>query len=114
MPLDYLHTDYREPHRARARQLLRDHPEVKDLAGHLPFTFVFIAGIVALQVGLALALAGQPWWVIVLAAWLLGAFADHALWTLIHECTHNLVFRGSPANALASILANLPIVFPAA
>jgi sphingolipid delta-4 desaturase len=112
--VDYLHTDYREPHRDRARRLLRDHPEVKELAGHLPLTFAFILGVVALQVTIAFALAAQPWWVIVAAAWLVGAFADHALWTLIHECTHNLVFRSSRANALAAIVANLPIVFPAA
>jgi len=114
MVLDYLRTDYREPHRERARRLLRDHPEVKELAGNLPFTFLFVVGIVALQVGVAVLLADQPWWVILAAAWLVGAFADHALWTLIHEATHNMIFRGSAANALASIVANLPILFPAA
>src|SRR5262249_15487079 len=63
---------------------------------------------------LALGLAGQPWWVILLASWLVGAFACHALWTLIHECAHNLVFRSSRASTLASLVAHLPILFPAA
>src|SRR2546427_4502570 len=42
------------------------------------------------------------------------AFADHALWVLIHECAHNLVFARPAANGLLSIFANLPIVLPGA
>jgi sphingolipid delta-4 desaturase len=49
-----------------------------------------------------------------LVAYSLGAICDHALWTLIHECTHNLIFRRPRNNALLQIFANLPIVFPAA
>jgi fatty acid desaturase len=67
-----------------------------------------------LQIAIAWALRAQPWWMLLLAAYLVGALADHALWTLIHDCTHNLVFRKTRWNAWLQILANLPIVFPAA
>ncbi len=36
------------------------------------------------------------------------------MWVLIHECTHNLVFRSPTANKIAAIVANGPLVLPAA
>ena len=44
----------------------------------------------------------------------MGAFANHALFVLIHEYTHNVVFKTANANRLGSIFANVAIVFPAA
>jgi len=44
----------------------------------------------------------------------IGATIDHALWTLIHECSHNLVFRSRTGNRLVAIGANLPLVIPSA
>ncbi|HEY4088057.1 MAG TPA: fatty acid desaturase [Bryobacteraceae bacterium] len=51
---------------------------------------------------------------ILLIAFTAGACASHALWTLIHECSHNLVFPKSYLNNLASIAANLPHLLPSA
>ncbi len=113
-PLNFIQVDYKEPHLERTRQLLAAHPEVKDLFGHTPMTAFFVVGIVALQVAMAWGLRHQPWWAILLASWTVGAVANHALWVLIHECTHNLVFRSSRANSWLQIFANLPIIFPAA
>ena len=45
---------------------------------------------------------------------MIGATIDHALWALIHDCCHNLVFRSRTANRLVAILANLPLVVPGA
>jgi len=106
--------NFPEPHLDRTKALLRAHPEVRSLFGPVASTAWFVVGIVAVQVAAAVALRGAPWWAVLLAAYLFGAFADHALWTLIHDCTHNLVFRCSRNNALLQMLANLPIVFPAA
>src|SRR5712664_2710815 len=103
-----------EPHLERTRALLRAHPEVRALFGPVPATAWFVVGIVGLQIVAAILLRTVPWWGVLLAAYLFGAFADHALWTLIHDCTHILVFRRSRNNAMLQILANLPIVFPAA
>ncbi len=49
---------------------------------------------------------------VLLAAWLVGAVADHALWVLIHEAAHNLIVKTPWVNSVATIVANLPIVFP--
>ena len=54
------------------------------------------------------------WWEIFLAAFTVGACASHALWILIHECSHNLVFSKTYLNTLASITANLPHLLPSA
>lgn len=101
-----------EPHRARTQQILREHPEVRRYIGKTPGTFWIIAGTVALQLGLAWLLKSSSWWLILPTAALVGAFANHLLWVLIHECTHNLIFRSPGANTLAGILANLPHGLP--
>ncbi len=105
---------FEEPHLKRTRELLKLHPEVRALFGPTSATAWFVVGIVALQIAAAVLLAKVSWWAVAIAAYAFGAFADHALWTLIHDCTHNLVFRRPRSNALLQILANLPIVFPAA
>ncbi|HVZ26852.1 MAG TPA: fatty acid desaturase, partial [Sediminibacterium sp.] len=52
------------------------------------------------------------WWVLLLVAYLAGALLDHALFVMIHECSHRLLFRSHIANRLAGMLANAPLVFP--
>lgn len=94
--------------------LLANHPEVRGLVGNAPVTSVAIFGIVAAQLLIAWFLRDQPWWLILLVAYGVGAFADHALWTLVHECTHNLVFRKASENSLLQLVANIPIVIPSA
>jgi len=106
--------DYPEPHLERTRALLKAHPEVRGLFGHERSTAFWVVAIVGLQIAVAFAVRAQPWWVLLPVAYAVGALADHALWTLIHDCTHNLVFRKASRNSWLQILANLPIIFPAA
>src|SRR4051812_46810314 len=113
-PADFVRVDSREPHYERTRRLLALHPEVRALVGREPRTAVAIFGIVALQIVLAWMLRDKPWWMILLAAYGIGAFASHALWTLIHECTHNLVFTKSGENSWLQIFANIPLLVPSA
>lgn len=111
---DFIHVDYPEPHAARTKQILAAHPEVRQLFGPTPSTFAWILALVALQIGVTFAVAHAPWWVILIVAYSVGATANHALFVMIHDCTHNLVFKGSNANKVAGIVSNLPIVFPSA
>ena len=105
-----------QSHRVRSRQILAAHPGVRILMGRDPTSFGWTIVLVALQLGIAIGLsvAAAPWWGVMLAAYCIGAFANHALTVLIHEYTHNLVFRTALANRLAAILANFPIVLPVA
>lgn len=101
-----------EPHRIRTKEILKTNPDIRKLIGKNPSTFWIILGVVVLQLTIAFLLRSQPWWLIFLTAYLVGAFADHALFVLIHECAHKLLFRNKTANVLAGIFANIPQIFP--
>jgi sphingolipid delta-4 desaturase len=109
---EFLHTAGADPHRNRAQEILRGHPEVRGHIGTNAWTFGIILGLVAFQVAMAAVVSHRPWWVIFLVALLPGAIASHTLWVTIHECTHNLVFRSRAGNHAAGIVSNLPHVFP--
>lgn len=100
-----------EPHRARTKQILKNHPDVRKLIGKNPLTFLAIVGVVGFQIVGAWYLQDKSWWLVLGAAYLLGAFADHALFVLIHECAHKLLFKNPVANRLSGILANTPLIF---
>ena len=101
-----------EPHRDRTKQILKEHPEMRTLIGKNKTTFWLVVLLVAMQIALGIAISNfNNWWAVFLVAYLVGAFIDHSLFVLIHECTHKLVFKGPTANKLTGILANIPLVF---
>jgi sphingolipid delta-4 desaturase len=108
---DFVNVTSCEPHRNRTREILKQFPDVRKLIGKNPNTFFAILLLVAIQGTLCWVLADQPWWLIIVAAYTIGAFADHALFVMIHEATHKLIFKNRNANRLAGILANTPMVF---
>jgi len=109
---DFVYSEIAEPHRTRTKQILKQFPNLRKLIGKNPNTIFAIIGIVAFQVAGAWFLRDQNWWWIFGAAYLLGAFADHALFVMIHECAHQLLFKSRAANRWAGIFANLPQIFP--
>lgn len=109
---DFVFSSNPEPHRIRTKQILKQHPQVRKLIGKNRFTFSLIVLLVAAQLALSIVLANYSWLFIFLGGYLIGAFIDHALFVMIHECAHRLVFKNQPANKLAGILANVPLVFP--
>jgi sphingolipid delta-4 desaturase len=111
-PADFLWLHTEEPHRSRRRAILAAHPEVTRLMGHEPRTKFVVAGVVALQLGLAYAVRGWGWWPLVALAYAVGGTANHNLFLAIHEITHNLAFKGIRANKTLALFANLPIGVP--
>jgi sphingolipid 4-desaturase/C4-monooxygenase len=109
---DFIYSNSSEPHRVRTRQILKNHPDVRKLIGKNPRTIFFILFLVSFQIAGAFFLADKPWWAIFVAAYFVGAFVDHALFVMIHECAHKLLFKNPVANRLAGIFANIPQVFP--
>src|SRR5476651_2429654 len=105
-------SDESEPHKKRTKKIITQHPEIRELIGRNPYTFLVILFCVSLLFGLAVILQSSSWWLVFLAAYCIGAFASHALFICIHECAHNLVFKNRTLNILSGILANLPLVFP--
>ena len=111
---DYTHVTYGEPHAMRSRHMLAAHPELRSLAGPSPSSAAWTMVLVLAQGVLALVVGNRGWWVWLPAAYIIGATIDHALWALIHDTCHNLVFRSRTANRIVAIVANLPLVVPGA
>ena len=101
-------------HNARRAALLDARPELRALAGPARATAWFAIGAAIVQFGLAAVVAREPWWVILLCAFFVGAFAIHFLNCVIHECTHSLVFGNAAGNRLVAILANTSSLVPSA
>ncbi|MEI9934851.1 MAG: fatty acid desaturase [Ferruginibacter sp.] len=109
---DFILSTSSEPHRIRTKLILKDHPQVRKLIGKNPLTIFAIIGLVAFQITGAFLLADKSWWWVFGAAYFLGAFADHSLFVMIHECAHRLLFKNQAANRWAGMLANIPQIFP--
>ncbi len=101
-------------HHQRHARILRQHPEVRDLFGADPTTAIAVVLTAAGAIGFAAMLRDAPWAIVVVAGWAIGAIPAHALGVLIHECSHNLVARRTWINKGLAIVANLPLVAPAA
>jgi sphingolipid delta-4 desaturase len=103
-----------EPHSARRRAILAAHPELRELFGPSRWTILPILLLVAGQSAVAILITPQPWWAILGTAYTLGAVANLGCWALVHEGGHNLIARSTRANRWWSMIANLPILVPAA
>ncbi|MGE0769556.1 MAG: fatty acid desaturase [Hyphomicrobiaceae bacterium] len=102
------------PHRSRAKTIVRELPELRQLFGPNRWSFAVILGVVALQMAMAALLGRQPFWMAIIVAWLIGAFCNHAMYVMIHEAAHRLIFRQGFANDIAAIIADSVNVIPAA
>lgn len=109
---EFNHSETAEPHIARTKEILKKYPQIKDLMGKNFNTIYYIIGIVAFQILIAYLVRDLAWYWVAAIAWTVGAFANHALFVLIHECTHNMVFKSRVANLWAGILCDLPNAFP--
>ena len=110
----YSVTHSRNPHIRRAQEILRRYPEVRQYFGPYPLTGLCISGVVVLQMLMAFALRDAGWLWVIGCAYLIGAFASHGLFVLIHDATHNLVVRSAPANRLWGIACNVGQGIPSA
>ena len=98
-------------HLDRARRMLREHPEIKQLFGRSRTTAFWCIGLAVAQVGVAIAVSWGAWWLVIIAAYLLGSMINVALFNLAHECNHSLVFRSKKANRWLFTVTSLPMMF---
>jgi sphingolipid delta-4 desaturase len=104
-------------HVLRRRAILAAHPEVRDLFVRDIRTFWMTVGIFLGQCAIAAGmgrLGAHYWCVSVILAYCIGAFANHAMFVIIHDSIHNVVFERPSLNKLNAILADLPNTFPTA
>lgn len=117
MQTDFHHADWDQPHPDRTRAIMKAHPEVRALFGRNPWTaliaFCVVAGQTAIAYGIG-RLGWSYWWLSLLLAYAVGAFANHAMYVVIHDSIHNLVFRNRTLNKFVAILADLTNLVPGA
>ena len=106
------HSDIVEPHVLRAKEMIVKHPEIKQLMGRNPWSFLIILSILGIQFSIAYLMSGSPWWMILIVAYCIGAFCNHGLFVFIHEATHDLIFRKRLWNIWAGILCDVGNTFP--
>ncbi len=111
---DFIQSPDDEPHVVRTKDILEGHPEIRNLIGRNPWSMALLLALVGLQFGLAYLLRDQSWLLILLTAYLVGAFASHALFVLIHDACHKLILKGLNLNRIAGIIANVPGIVPTA
>ena len=107
----------KHPHGTRRSELLRAHPEVSRLYGVNKRSALYTVLLVLLQAAVAVQVVGRwhmPWYGWLLLAYGFGAVPDHALWVLVHDAAHNLVFASVAANRLILCVANIAHVVPSA
>ena len=117
MQATFYHAEFEQPHPQRTRAILKAHPEVRSLMRRNPYTALVAVLILAVQTAIAYAvsrLGPNGWWVSLLVAYGFGAFANHCSYVIIHDATHNLVFRAKILNKLVAIAADLPNLLPGA
>ncbi len=82
--------------------------------GKNPLTIFAILGLVGGMIALSYLVKDSSWWIVILVAYCVGAFFNHSLFVMIHECSHHLLFKNKGMNYIASIIANLPHIMPSA
>jgi len=112
--LDFSYDHEYNAHIRRAREIRTKYPEVRTLMGTNPTTASWSIGLVLLQWSVGYALKDVSWFWVFVAAYLLGAFVNHALYVIMHECTHNLVFQNPTHNKVLGIFGDFALVVPGA
>jgi sphingolipid delta-4 desaturase len=54
------------------------------------------------------------WLSVLVFAYVFGAFVSHALYVLIHECTHDLASKRATVNKILGLICDLALFFPSA
>jgi sphingolipid delta-4 desaturase len=92
----FYQSESEQPHPGRARAIIKAHPEVRQLMVRNPWTALIAVSIVAMQTALAFGM-GQLgfgyWWLSLVIAFCVGAFANRANYVIIHDATHNPIFE---------------------
>lgn len=117
METPFYQSEFDQPHPERTRAIMKAHPELRQLMARNPFTALIAVSIVILQTAIAFwmgRLGMEYWWLSLIVAYCVGAFANHANYVVIHDAAHNLIFRSKTLNQLTAILADLPNLGPGA
>src|SRR5258708_10531353 len=97
----FYHSSVNQPHPDRTRAILKRHPEVRRLIGRNPWTALVMLLVLGLQCVMAWVfgrLGLGYWWLALIAAYAIGAFANHCMYVFVHDATHHLLFHSNTLN----------------
>ena len=97
----------RQWHIERSKNILKDHPELKQYFGNYPLSVIPIIALATLNWSMAWLVQDLLWWEIGLLALFVGQFILHSLSVFVHEAAHNLVLKGKFGFALTLFLIEL-------
>ncbi len=110
---DFIWSLQDEPHASRRMQIIKAHPEIRELFGFEWRTKYIVTAMVAVQLALAYALRDMPFsWQFWVLAYVVGGTISQALFLAIHEISHFLAFKSMWVNRVFAILANTPLFAP--
>lgn len=115
MQENFYRAEFDQPHPERTKAIMKAHPEVRKLIGRNPYTALIMLFVLTLQTSIAFGmgkLGFSYWWVSIIIAYCVGAFANHCMYVIIHDSVHNMVFMSKSWNKMVAIFADLPNLVP--
>ena len=97
-------------HRERRMNILKDHPEVKQLMGIEPLTKYLACTMTFLQLVTAIYSTTLTWPMYIASAYCIGATLMQTSFLFTHEITHNTVFKSITLNRLFAYIIQVPAV----
>lgn len=110
--MSFTYTDSPNPHLRRGREILKKYPEVRKLMRPYPLSAFYIVALTCAQIYTGYLLNNASFFWILVLSYVFGAFLSHALFTQIHEATHDLVLKPRWANHLMGFICNIGQGFP--
>ena len=111
---EFYWSESHEPHLQRRKEILKKHPEVRELYGIDPKLKYKITSLVLIQLVIAPFVFELHWILALLVSYFIGGTITHALFLAIHEASHNLAFKKKSFNNWMAMIANIPMVAPIA
>lgn len=110
----YIQLETPNIHISRKREMQEKYPRIKELMGRNQWSALWITLIVGLQLFLGTIFQNQSYLILILGAYLIGAYCSHSLFAQIHECCHNMVFKKTVTNKIMGIICDTALFLPGA
>jgi len=75
----FTYSENPEPHKERTKIILNEFPEIRKLITKNQYSFLILILALLLQITLAVLVSGKAWWIALIFAYFIGAFANHTI-----------------------------------
>ncbi len=116
MKADYTYTSEQNPHALRSREILKKYPQIREFMKPYPMTAFYITLLNVIQLVTGYIIVTRDlniWWILALA-YTVGAMCNHALFALMHDAGHDMIFKKKALNKIWAIFSNIGQAFPSA